>query len=393
MIRQFPEGFLWGTATSAHQIEGDNIHSDWWKAEQEGKVPHKSGRACDSYNRYEEDFDLAKAMHNNAHRFSLEWARIEPEEGKFTKEEIEHYRKVIRAAKERGLEPFVTLHHISNPRWFIEKDGWKSKNAPKYFARYVQFVAEHLGMEATYWITMNEPDIWNAKGYLSCDTPPFKKWDIFGFFTAQRHMARAHQLAYEIIHTMGKAPRVGIAQNQNYLEPAPNLKFANGLLVKFLVARRNFGFLDSIQDFQDFMGINYYNHYKIHILRGKYQDGKKQSDFGWEIFPEGIYYLAKQSWDRYGKPIFILENGIADADDDQRPDFIREHLVWLHRAIEEGADVRGYFHWSLLDNFEWAEGFTKRFGLVHVDFETFKRTPRPSAKVYAEICRTNSITG
>ncbi|MBU1015298.1 glycoside hydrolase family 1 protein [Patescibacteria group bacterium] len=392
--RSFPPGFLWGTATSAHQIEGDNLYSDWWKAEQEGKVPFKSGKACDSYNRYEEDLSLAKAMHNNAHRFSVEWARIEPREGEFQEEEIEHYRKVIRSVRQRGMEPFITLHHFTNPQWFAEKGGWTNKKAPEYFERYVKFVVERLGGEAKFWATINEPLIVNMMGYMVGKFPP-NKYSVWQFIAACRNMKEAHKEAYLAVKQIHPELLVGIVKNNVFFEAYLNKPLSR---VTASIARYvwNRWFLNGVRDCADFIGLNHYSRNLIHVRFSNprawfnQNENKEISDFGWEIYPESIYRVTKELMG-YGKPIYIMENGIADADDDKRPNFIRNYLQWLHRAIEEGADVRGYFHWSLLDNFEWAEGFTKRFGLIHVDFNTFERTPRKSAAVYGEICRTNSV--
>jgi len=392
MTKQFPKDFYFGTATSAHQVEGNNAHNDWWRAEQEGKIPHKSGKASDSYNRYEEDFDLAKDMGTNAHRLSIEWSRIEPEEGKFNEHEIEHYKKVLAALRNRSIEPFVTLHHFTNPTWFADKGGWANKKAPAYFERYTRFVVERLGGDVRYWVTINELSIVNSAGYISGRWPPFRRGNIWGFLRANFHMAEAHKRAYSIIHHSVPNAQVGVAKNNNYLEAGDGLlHVANKALVFVMSYFKNFLFLDRIRNHQDFIGLNYYNHYNVSVFRGLYQGSGEKSDFGWEIYPEGIYHTVLGLHRRYKKPIYITENGIADAGDTKRPAFIRDHLSWLQRAMEEGADVRGYFYWSLIDNFEWSEGFTKRFGLVKVDFETQKRTPRPSAKIYGEIAKKKTL--
>lgn len=391
MTYHFPKGFLWGTATSAHQIEGNNRYSDWWRAEQQGTLLYKSDEACDSYNRYEEDFDLAKNMHNNAHRLSIEWARIEPRDGHFDRSAIEHYRMVLRALKARGLEPFVTLHHFTNPTWFADKGGWKSKKAPYYFERYVRYVAEYLGTEARFWITVNEPFIVHSAGYLEGRWPPFHRFDLVGFVRAVRNMAEAHRRAAPLLRARNSAAQVGIAKNSNYYRPARGIFFPFNYVLAALVSfLRDRWFLNAIAKQQDFIGLNYYNYYNVHVLRGFYQSGKNKSDFGWEVYPEGIYQALKKLT-RYSKPIYITENGIADADDNQRPDFIRDSLRAVHRAITEKVDVRGYFYWSLLDNFEWTEGFTQRFGLVEMDFATQKRMPRKSATIYSDFCKHNAV--
>jgi len=394
MSNKFPQNFFWGTGTSSHQIEGDNTKNDWWEAEVNGRLPHKSGKACDSYNRYEEDFDRAIAMGNNAHRFSIEWSRVEPEEGKFSEEAIEHYRKVIQALRARGLEPFVTLHHFTNPIWFACKGGWTNKKAPEYFARYVEYVASRLGSEVKYWITINEPAIVISKGYLKGAWPPFLKMNIFGWFEALDNMAKAHKLAYKILHNKNPHLSIGSSHSINWYTPAHSgiLGMMESIIIPPVKFFKDRWFLSKTVSYNDFVGIQYYSRYKFSFLRGFFHDEKEErSDFGWEIYPEGLYHVVSEVYKKYKKPIYITENGISDADDDQRPEFIKNHLKWLHKAIEEGADVRGYFYWSLLDNFEWAEGFTQRFGLVEVDFNTFERKMRGSGEVYGKICRDNEI--
>ncbi len=397
---RFPEDFIWGTATSSHQIEGNNKNNDWWQAEKEGKVP-ESGKAADSYNRYEEDFDLAKEAANNAHRFSIEWSRIEPEEGKFDEKEIEHYRKVIRALKERGLEPFITLHHFTSPVWFTDKGGWKNKKAPYYFTRYTEYVIKNLGREADFWITINEPLIYSTLSFAEGVFPPFKN-SFFSAYKAARHMAKAHKKAAKIIKTYSKENKTGVTKNYKYFDLYRN-QFLARVIKSIMDYMWNKWFFNKIKRYQDFVGINYYRRNKIHV-RGlnprnwlnvqssdRTENPEKFSDFGWEIYPEGIYHVVRQAWEKYRQPIYIFENGIADADDDQRPDFIRDHLRWLHKAIKEGVDMHGYFHWSLIDCYEWEEGYKMKFGLVEVDFETLERKPRGSYYVYQRICRANAL--
>ncbi|MBI2462900.1 MAG: glycoside hydrolase family 1 protein [Candidatus Spechtbacteria bacterium] len=390
----FPKDFYFGTGTSAHQVEGDNTNNDWWQGEQDGRVKYRSGRACDSYNRYEEDFDLAKSINTNAHRFSIEWSRIEPEEGRFDEKEIEHYQKVIDALRARGIEPFVTLHHFTNPIWLAEKGGWNNSKMPEYFSRYVEFVASHI-KGVKYWVTINEPMIFGSHGYRIGDWPPFQKNSFWGYGIAVSNMVRAHKIAYRILHRINNEAQVGMAQANNFFDAYHN-ELASRLFVPIISYIINNWVWDRIGREQDFIGINYYNHNRVHVRLSHYEkwfnqnENKKVTDRGWEIYPEGIYRVVKNAA-RYKKPLYILENGIADEDDDQRSAYIHDHLMWLHKAMEEGIDVRGYFYWSLLDNFEWETGFTKRFGLVEVNFETFKRRMRPSGKIYGEICRTRSI--
>jgi beta-glucosidase len=394
MRLSFPENFYWGTATSAHQIEGNNKNNDWWQAEQDNKVQYRSGISCDSYNRYEEDLDLARDLSNNAHRFSIEWSRIEPEEGKFDEKQMEHYRKVVHALRERGLEPFTTLHHFTNPIWFADKGGWTNKKAPFYFARYAEYVVKNLS-GIRYWITINEPLILVLNGYIRGKWPPFVK-SFFEARGAKKNLLAAHVEAYKKIKDTNPAAEIGIAKNNIYFEPYKS-RLISRIFTRYIDKSWNIKPLDVINKHQDFVGLNYYFHNTIKVKLSKpeswfnHNKNEEVSDFCWEIYPEGIYHITKQAWRKFKKPIFIFENGVADADDDQRSGFIKSHLKWLYKAIEEGVDVRGYFHWSLLDNFEWAEGFDKRFGLVHTDFETFKRIPRKSFFVYQKICEDNTI--
>ena len=365
-MKKFPKNFYWGTATSAYQVEG-GIKNDWSAVG--GK--YDAGIACDHYNRFEQDFDLAKKMNNNAHRFSIEWARIEPEQGKFNQKEIEHYRKVVKALKNRGLEPFVTLYHWTLPVWFAKKGGWLNKKAPEYFARYTEFVVKNLS-EVRFWITINEPDIYVSYGFLAGKFPPFKK----NWFKTQKVLAQlvqAHKNSYQIIHKISPNGQAGIAKNSI---------FFSGLL-SFINHRRNLYFLDKIKNHQDFIGVNYYIRQSLSgMLKFRHME---VSDLGWEIYPKGIYYVLKDL-KKHNKPIYITENGLADAKNTKRAKFITDHLKWIHKAIKEGINVRGYFHWSLMDNFEWDKGFKPRFGLIEIDYKTLKRKPRPSSKVYAKIC-------
>jgi len=368
---KFPKNFYWGTATSAYQVEG-GIKNDWSAIG--GK--YNAEIACDHYNRFEKDFDLAKEMNNNAHRFSIEWARIEPEQGKFNQKEIEHYKKVIQALKNRGLEPFVTLYHWTLPIWFVEKGGWLNKDSVKYFSNYVKFVVENLD-DVKFYITINEPNIYSSNAYLRGNFPPFNK----SFFKSQeilKNLVEAHKKSYNIIHKIYSNVEVGIAKNNN------NFK---GILKFFSDYYWNHQFLDSIKDYQDFIGLNYY--FSTSLIDFVFP-GKKITDLKWTIRPSGIYTVLKHL-KQYKKPIYITENGLADAKDLKRSDFIIEHLKYIHKAIESNVDVRGYFHWSLIDNFEWDKGYSPRFGLIEVDYKTMKRIPRASSKVYAKICKNNSL--
>lgn len=380
-LKSFPNNFYWGSATASYQVEGGIFNTDWATFAEEGKVPICDG-STDHYNRFESDFDLAKSLGHNAHRFSIEWARIEPEEGEFKMEEIEHYREVIKGLKARGIEPFITIWHFTQPVWFAEKGGFKNKKSPEIFARYARFVIENLGNEARFWITMNEPLVFASNGYLKGVWPPFEL-SVSNFLKVFSNLAKAHCRSYELIKEYNPKAEVGIAKHNIYF--SSNNNPLNILLAKISKWFWNRRFINLIRNHQDFIGLNYY-FYKRYGGNGILP----KNDMGWDIFPEGIYYCLKEL-SQYEKPLYITENGLADGQDILRAEFITNSLKYVHRAISEGIDVRGYLYWSLLDNYEWMHGFTQRFGLVSVDYETLERTIRPSAYVYKSIIEKNAV--
>lgn len=385
---KFPEGFAWGSATSSYQVEGGIENNDWASfakaSEGQGqpKIPF-AGRACDHYNRYEEDFDVAKSLGQNAHRFSIEWARIEPEEGKFNEAEIEHYREVIKALRERGIEPFVTLWHFTLPIWFAYMGGFENPKSPEIFTRYCKFVVSKLGDRAKFWMTINEPMVYASGGYRKGKWPPFKK-NLFKFLKVINNLVMSHNVVYREIKKVLPSAQIGIAKNNIYFHSNHNPFYS--ILSSLLNWFWNYRFLDKIEKQLDFVGMNYYFHHKF----GGEKIVCEKSDMGWDICPEGIFYVAA-GLKKYGKPIYVTENGLADAKDTKRAEFVRKHLYWISEAMQTGADIRGYFYWSLLDNFEWADGFEPKFGLVEVDLKTMERKIRPSAYEYAKICRENRL--
>lgn len=409
----FPDGFLWGAATAAHQVEGHN-HNNWsewekahatrlaqeseeafawnphwqrFRAEATDPKNYLSGAACEHYTRYASDFDLAASLGHSAHRFSLEWSRIEPREGEFDQAAIEHYRDVIAALRARGLEPFVTLWHWTLPLWLTEQGGIRAPHFPAYFKRYTETVLCAFGQDVKFWVTLNEPDVYTAHAYLKGAWPPQER-SFLAFIHAQLALVRAHRESYRAIKNRFPGSQVGIAKHNIWFEAANQTLWNRCLKWCADVAWNRF-FLRRIQDTQDFIGLNHYNHHRISGWFGK-NENREQTDFGWEYAPESLYHATVELIP-FHKPIYILENGIADATDMLRQKFIPAALASLHRAIAAGADVRGYFYWSLLDNFEWDKGYWLRFGLIHVDYATQARTIRKSAQVYADICRSNSL--
>lgn len=404
---EFPQDFLWGAATSSFQVEGGIENMDWAKAAREGRVP-TIGNACDHYNRFEQDFDLAKSLGHKCHRLSIEWARIEPEEGKFDEKEIEHYRDVLRALRARGMEPFITLWHFTLPLWFSESGGFeKRKDAPEIFARYSQHVAEKLGDLCTHFSTINEALPYVSNGWRRGTWPPFKKWplidligvasytnsketkeeigieNIFAYFKVLHVLGKSHNAAYDAIKKVHPKSEVGIVSHIIFFHANSNP--INKLLAKIMNWHFNYHFLDHVVKKCDTLGLNYY-------LHKKFGDTKKyeKTDMDWDVYPEGIYG-ALRLLKHYKLPIYISEAGVADAKDRIRAEYIKGLVRGIYKAIKDGIDVRGFMYWSLLDNYELAHGYAKKFGLIEVDFTTQERTVRPSAYVYKEICELNAI--
>lgn len=381
--RAFPEGFLWGASTASYQVEGGIERCNWAAAAHRGLVP-PCGRACDHYHRFEEDFDIAKDLGHNAHRFSIEWTRIEPEEGKFDEKELEHYRAVVKALRARGLEPMVTLWHWTEPLWFAESGGFLRRDSAALFARYCERVVRALGSDVTFWITINEPQVITSNSYLRGKWPPFVKNPIT-YMRMLNALMRAHRAAYRAIKKTAISARVGIATHNIDFDPAPS--FWHRRAARILDRFWNHRFLQKTRGTHDFIGLNHYFHHSLGKTPPK---DVRRSDMGWEIHPESLYRLVRDLRP-YGLPIYITESGLADAKDIHRGAYITEYLAAVHRAIAEGADVRGYFHWSLMDNYEWSEGFWPRFGLVAIDYATLTRSVRPSARILETIARANAL--
>lgn len=419
---QFPKNFFWGAATSSHQVEGNN-NNDWsewekenaerlakespstfawnphWKKfEQEATDPKSyiSGIACDHYNRFQEDFDLAKSLHHNAHRFSIEWSRIEPEEGKFDEKEIEHYRQILLALREHGMEPFVTLWHWTNPTWIeTEYGNWENPEVGAKFLRFAERMVSEYKDLVTFWAIFNEPNTFVGRGYIQANRPPARR-SFWRARKAIRNFNDTHQKVYTMIHKQQPNATVVLSHWFAFMRPYKN-QLLSRLFIPALNYFRNGQFFSKLENYCDAIGVQFYRVDYIRVGRwGAWGPispiplGKWQNDLGWDLEPEAIESVL-HSVAHYGKPIYITESGLADAEDKNRLPFIQKTLGAVHRAIEKGVPVRGYFHWSLLDNFEWSEGYWPRFGLISVDFHTQKRTVRPSALAYAKVCQENAL--
>lgn len=404
MVR-FPQGFLWGAATSAYQVEGNNVNADWWPWEKEaGK--ENSGQACRHYEFYEQDFDLAQSLDHNAHRLSIEWSRIEPQEGKFSHEALRHYIEVIVALRKRRIEPIVTLHHFTNPLWFAKMGGWTDRKSIGCFLRYCDFMARSLAPHVRYWITLNEPTVYLSHAYVFGAWPPqersyLRAWDVAD------NLVAAHIKAYGLIHKIYEElnfpkPSVSVAQYTQAFVPCTQAlrdRFACRIRDKWF----NFWVLDRIfrRSALDFIGLNYYSRQLVEldkwgvtnvlmdVCKNNHHPVKKNS-LGWDIYPEGLYEMLLKC-KKYNLPVIITENGICTDDDDQRWEYIHSHLKEIARAMEAGVRVSGYLYWSLIDNFEWDKGFRPKFGLIDVDYSTYKRTVRQSAKKFALVCKSGVL--
>ena len=410
---KFPEGFLWGAATSAYQVEGGNRNdwSEWekknakrlaeeaktkWAKWQQEKFPEMfdpknyiCGRACDHYNRYEEDLGIAKSLGLNAFRISIEWSRIEPEEGKFDEKEIEHYRKVIEAIRARGMEPFVTLWHYTLPLWLADKKGIINKNFPVYFSRYAKLMAERFSDLCKFWITLNEPSVVISHSFLAGIRPPQKK-NLYLAWKAYRKIMTAHNLAYDEIKKISSENKIGFANNIKYFEPYRN-SILDKLIVKIVDYWGNWVYYDLSKSKNDFIALQHYFRFRLKFPGRVMLESKNLTDLGWEIYPKGLYKILVDAR-RYNLPIYITEFGLADSKDQKREKYIKDSLRWIFRAIEEGVKIKGILYWSFLDNFEWDKGFWPRFGLVEMDYKTMERKIRPSAYEYAKICRESKLT-
>lgn len=405
-MMQFPHNFFWGAATSSYQVEGNNRNCDWWEWEKRIGLKEVSGQACRHYELYREDFALASSLKHNCHRLSLEWSRIEPEEGKFSAQELQHYKDVISSLRERNLEPIVTLHHFTNPLWFAQSGGWQNKKAVFYFLRYTQRVVQELSTDVRYWVTINEPLVYVYHAYILGFWPPQEK-SLSKARSVANNLAASHIQAYRQIRNIYQEkkrppPLISIAKNMQAFIPCDR-SLKNRLAVFLRDRYFNFLFLEKLirSKALDFIGINYYTRSLIdteglglrHLLLDVCQKGHshlKKNSLGWDIYPEGLYNLLLRL-KKYNLPVFILENGICTEDDELRWDFIYAHLKNIYLAIAEGVKILGYIYWSLIDNFEWDKGFGPRFGLIEVDYRTYKRTVRESAKKFALVCKEGKL--
>ena len=403
---KFPKDFFWGAATSAYQVEGNNVNADWWPWEKEaGK--ENSGPACRHYELYERDFDLVQSLNHNAHRLSIEWSRIEPKEGEFSQEALQHYVAVIKALRSRHIEPMVTLHHFTNPIWLSQKGGWVDHCSVGHFLRYCEVVTRALAPHVHYWMTINEPTIYFSHAFLWGMWPPQAK-SFLKTRAVHDHLIEGHVEAYRLIHQIYKElniapPAVSIAHHmQAIVGCTQSLK--NRLAVAIREQLYNAEILDQLARHKslDFIGVNYYSRHLVDVHSwwignllmetcSEQHHPLKKNSLGWDIYPQGLCHVLLKL-KKYNLPVIIAENGICTTEDNERWEFIHSHLNQVHLAMEKGVNVTGYLYWSLMDNFEWAYGFAPRFGLIAIDYNTQQRTIRESAKKFAVVCQTGVLS-
>jgi len=423
---RFPAGFLWGVSTAAHQVEGASDNSQWsaWEAAGRIKSGDRCGRACDWWNNAERDFDLAQEIGVNALRLSVEWSRIEPQEDQWDSRALERYRQMLQGLLQRGIQPMICLHHFTHPLWFENKGAFVSKDAEELFERFARRVVRDLGDLCQNWVTFNEPNVFASLGYALGEFPPGKKGQIITALRIIGAVARAHIRAYRAIHELQPGAQVGWAHNYVVFQASNPSSALDRWVAALLSELFNESFLRLIEQGRlcfplnladgnaagargmcDFVGLNVYSRFHVAFdlkcatqLFGRVfvPDHVPQGDKGFdsaygEAYPQAIR-VAVERVSRLGKPIYILENGVPDAQDRIRPWLIVNAVQELHSLIREGRDVRGYFHWTLTDNFEWSEGWGLRFGLVALDPKTQDRAIRNSGRLYGAIARSNELS-
>jgi beta-glucosidase len=411
MPQNFPDNFLWGTATAAHQVEGGNTASDFWLMENvpESLFAEPSGDACDHYHLYPQDLALLKGLGFAAYRFSIEWARIEPEEGFFSRAALDHYRRMIAAARALDIVPIVTFHHFTSPVWFTRDGGWTERKSVDRFARYCERAGRALGDLAAYACTINEANIpimisasrpaneqrpWSPPGTFGeiarrCGGDP-NRWApylICDGYAATPQLIAAHRKGYEALKSAGLTCPIGVTLallDMQAEQGGEALRDAAGQAIEGQ-------FLESVRG-DDFVGVQTYTRIRFgakgHLPP---QANAERTQMGYEFYPEALEATIRKAARISGCPVLVTENGIGTEDDKRRIAFTRRALEGLRAAIADGVDVRGYIHWSLLDNFEWLEGYRPKFGLVAVDRATQARRPKPSAYWLGEIAKRNAL--
>ncbi len=379
----FAQDFYWGTSTSAYQIEGGGSNTDWWRFERAVGTPavETCGVACDSWNRYEEDLDIAASLGLNAFRLSVEWARVEPHRGEIDVAVLEHYGRVLDACWARGLAPVVTFHHFTLPLWVADAGGFESPDIVNSIAHYARVVAEALGEKIAFACTINEPNIVAQMGYLYGFFPPAVT-DWARFRAVNETLRLAHRAMVDALRAGPGSYPVGLALSMaQYVS-------VNGGEERLASLRREMEdeYLKVVQD-DDFLGVQCYTRHDIGPEGMVWDFEGERTSMGYRYWPQCVEYTLHRAAQMTAIPLVVTENGIGTEDDTQRIRYLAEALEGLRRARRGGVDVRGYFQWSLLDNFEWTLGYGPKFGVVSVDRNTMTRSLKPSADWYARYVR------
>jgi beta-glucosidase len=387
---EFPDGFLWGVATAAHQIEGANWNCDWWEFEHVPGTPvvEPSGDACDSFHRYPDDVRLVRELGFGAYRYSIEWARIEPEEGFFSRSALDHYRRMLATCREHGVLPVVTFHHFTTPRWLAAQGGWENAATADRFARFCERAVAHLGDLIGMGCTINEPNVASTLGYLVGIFAPGKK-DFDAWGRANATYIEGHRKGYEAIKAgPGHFPLGVTVAMDDWWAP-------EGCEEKLAAVRHTYEdvFCEAARG-DDYLGVQAYSRLRLDEqgLPTGPEEGVEVLDMGYEYWPQAVEVAIRRAAEVAQVPIFVTESGIGTTDDAQRIRYLTAVLEGVGRTLDDEIDVRGYFCWSLLDNFEWNHGYGPRFGIVAVDRETQSRTLKPSASWLGRIARTNRLS-
>jgi beta-glucosidase len=390
MTITFPDGFLWGTATAAHQVEGGNWNNDWWAWEHTPGtgVKEPSGDACDHWHRYPEDIALLAELGFGAYRFSLEWSRIEPEEGEWSRASLDHYRRMCATCHEHGVLPVVTFHHFTSPRWLAAEGGWEKSSTADRFGRYCDRAIAAIGDLVPWACTINEPNVVATMGYLAAVFPPGKQ-DVETRRRVNDVLIAAHHHAADAIHAGPGDARVGLTLSMDQWWPV------DGGEARIERVRRNMEdvYLEAARS-DDFIGVQTYSRTRIspETTLGP-EEGVETTIMGYEFWPQALEATIRRAYEvTDGVPVYVTENGIAVTDDRRRIEFVRQALHGVKACLDDGVDVTGYTYWSALDNFEWSLGYGPTFGLIEVDRSTFERRPRPSASWLGGVARDNALS-
>lgn len=384
--------FLWGAATSAHQVEGGNFNNDWWEFEQSGNIADGSSShpSCDHYRYFQQDIDNLASLGCNAYRFSIEWSRVQPDPHTFAYSEIDHYHDVLTGLLDRQIEPVLTLHHFTNPLWLAKIGGWENPSVVDSFGRYVQRMVDEYSDKVKWWVTINEPNVFLILGYLLKYWPPQKRRNFVSLFKSFKNMVAAHKLAYQIIHTGSSEAKVSIAHHMSVLDPWRDNILDHGA-VKLYDWCWNQALLNKVLTHLDYIGVNYYTRQRVAFPLRLFPTPGREAGFAqWEICPEGLLRVLRRL-SRHKLPLVITEFGMPQQANISAGQYLEEGIMMVRKAIAEHIDLRGFFYWSLLDNFEWREGLSYRFGLYEVNYQTQKRQIRKVGERYKKLIEDFNI--